>query len=199
MITGLMDSPAFAYAVLPAAIFLARIVDVSIGTVRIILTGKGMRYLAPLLGFVEVLIWLLAIGQIMQNLSNWLCYVAYAAGFATGNFVGILIEGRLALGVALVRIIVPGDPERLLEYLKESRFRTTRVPAEGEMGPVEIIFTVVSRKQLPEVESVIRRFNPKAFYTVEDVRSAAGVRSGLAVSASSSKRAARARRARKGK
>ncbi|MBM3316827.1 MAG: hypothetical protein FJY75_03145, partial [Candidatus Eisenbacteria bacterium] len=101
MALGLPETALFQYGVLPLAIVVARVIDVSLGTVRVILLNRGMRYLAPLLGFFEVLIWLLAIGQIMQNLSNWACYLAYATGFALGNFTGLWIEGRLAMGLAL--------------------------------------------------------------------------------------------------
>ncbi|HPA70469.1 MAG TPA: DUF5698 domain-containing protein, partial [Bacteroidales bacterium] len=86
------------YLLLPLFIFLARIFDVSLGTLRIIFVTKGMRIIAPLVGFFEVLIWLLAISRIMQDLDNWVSYIAYAGGFATGNFVGMYLEERLAIG-----------------------------------------------------------------------------------------------------
>ena len=88
------DTWFFTWILLPALIFLARILDQSIGTLRLIFLSKGMKYIAPFLGFFEVIIWLLAVGQIMQHLDNWLCYVAYGAGFAMGNFIGITLEER---------------------------------------------------------------------------------------------------------
>jgi len=160
----------FQYALLPLAIFVARACDVSLGTVRVILLGRGMRLLAPLLGFIEILIWLLAIGQIMQNLSNWACYLAYGAGFALGNYLGMRIEERLAVGYAMVRIIVPGDPTRLLRFLRKAGFRVTVIDGRGGQGPVLILFTVIRRRLLHRIERVIQRYNPRAFYTVEDVR-----------------------------
>jgi uncharacterized protein YebE (UPF0316 family) len=81
----------YTWIVLPLLIFLARVVDVSMGTIRVIFVSRGLKYLAPVVGFFEVLIWLLAIGQIMKNLSSPLCYVAYAGGFAAGNYIGIVI------------------------------------------------------------------------------------------------------------
>jgi uncharacterized protein YebE (UPF0316 family) len=95
----LSASVLYSWVVLPVLIFCARIIDVSVGTVRVILTSRGYRYAAPALGFIEVLIWLLAIGEIMKNLANPACYVAYAGGFATGNYVGIYINQRLSLGI----------------------------------------------------------------------------------------------------
>ena len=81
----------FTWVLLPILIFFARILDQSIGTMRLIFLSKGMKHIAPFLGFFEVIIWLLAIGQIMQHLDNWVCYVAYGAGFAMGNFIGITL------------------------------------------------------------------------------------------------------------
>ncbi|MCK5000444.1 MAG: hypothetical protein KAS23_12960, partial [Anaerohalosphaera sp.] len=99
----LLSVDVYGWFVLPLLIFLARVVDVSMGTVRIVFVSRGFKFLAPVMGFFEVLIWILAISQIMQNLNNPACYVAYAGGFAMGNFVGMWIAEKLTLGVVLVR------------------------------------------------------------------------------------------------
>ncbi|MCR4404045.1 MAG: DUF2179 domain-containing protein [Candidatus Acetothermia bacterium] len=164
-----LDSGTVAW-VLPLFIFLARIVDVSMGTVRVIFIARGLKLLAPLLGFVEVLVWLLAIGQIMQNLTNFVSYLAYASGFALGTFVGIIIEDKLSLGLVLFRIITQREAEELIEWLKSEHYGVTVVPAQGAKGPVRIIFTVVKRRDIPAVAAKIQEFNPHAFYSVEDVR-----------------------------
>ncbi|MFZ5970134.1 MAG: DUF5698 domain-containing protein [Bacteroidota bacterium] len=95
----------FSFVILPFLIFFARICDVSINTVRIIYMLGGRRYTATLLGFFEAFIWLLVIREIFKHLDNWLCYVAYPAGFAMGIFVGMIIEERIAYGKVIVRII----------------------------------------------------------------------------------------------
>jgi uncharacterized protein YebE (UPF0316 family) len=164
------DSVWFQYLVLPLLIFLARVTDVSVGTIRVILLNRGMRLAAPVLGFFEVIIWLLAIGQIMKNLSNPTCYLAYAAGFASGNYVGLLLEVKLAMGLAMVRVMVSSDSTRLRRFLVKAGYRVTLVNAEGSRGPVDILFTVVRRRHLRRVIDLIQRLNPKAFYTIEDVR-----------------------------
>jgi uncharacterized protein YebE (UPF0316 family) len=164
------DSNWFAWIILPALIFLARVCDVSFGTLRIVYIAKGRRYIAPMLGFVEVLIWLLAIGQIIKNLNNVACYIAYAGGFATGNFVGIWIENKLALGTQVLRIITSRDSTALINNLKNKGYGITLLNAEGSQGPVKIIFTIIKRKNLSEVIDLIQTYNPKAFYSVEDVR-----------------------------
>lgn len=164
------DSPLFTWLILPLLIFLARIMDQSIGTMRLIFVSKGLKYLAPFLGFFEVIIWLLAVGQIMQHLDNWLCYIAYGAGFAMGNFIGITIEERLSLGTSIIRLILPNDAPELINMLKEQNFGLTIVDAEGSKGSVKVIFSIVRRKELRNFIDTINTFTPGAFYTIEDVR-----------------------------
>lgn len=94
---------------LPLLIFFARVFDVSLGTLRIIFTARGRRYLAPLLGFVEVFIWIVIVSQITRGADNLAAYLAYAAGFAAGNYVGIWIDNRLAIGNLILRMILPDE------------------------------------------------------------------------------------------
>jgi uncharacterized protein YebE (UPF0316 family) len=164
------DSATFTYAVLPILIVLARICDVTIGTLRIIVLSRGHKYLAPLLGFFEVLVWITVTAKIMQNLHNPVCYFAYAGGFATGNLVGIIVEQRLAMGKVVIRIITARDATQLIEMLRQNGCGVTSIPAQGSTGMVHVIFTVIKRSHLEEVEEIILKFNPRAFYSVEDVR-----------------------------
>ncbi|MCK4572965.1 MAG: DUF2179 domain-containing protein [candidate division Zixibacteria bacterium] len=157
---------------IPLFIFFARVCDVSLGTIRIILVSRSRRSLATMFGFIEILIWLAAISQIMLNLTDIANYIAYAAGFATGTFVGMTIERRLAMGSLVVRVIVPREAEDLIVYLIAAGFDVTRLNAEGALEPVTVIFTVVKTKELPRVLDILRKFQPRAFYTVEDVRTA---------------------------
>lgn len=170
------NSDLFKWVILPILIFLARLTDVSLGTMRIIFVSRGVKYLAPVIGFVEVNIWLLAIGQIMENLSNnnpnsIVCTLAYAGGFATGSFVGILIEEKVSIGLVLLRLISRHDTKELIEYLKSENYGVTIHDAEGVKGPVKIIFAVIRRKDLHNVLDRINQIHPHAFYSVEDVRS----------------------------
>ncbi|MHC2990059.1 hypothetical protein OB13_00005 [Pontibacter sp. HJ8] len=163
------------WVIIPILIFLARIVDVTLGTLRIVFISKGDKLIAPLLGFVEVLIWLVAITQVMQNLSNFVSYFAWAAGFATGNFLGLRIEQKLALGQMVVRVITVESAEDLIERLAGRGYRLTSVDAKGTRGKVNLLFMIVKRKKLKEVIGIIRDYNPNAFYSIEDVRSVSGV------------------------
>lgn len=170
-LSELVSSDIYTWLIIPVLIFLARIVDVSIGTVRILFISRGKKYLAPILGFCEVLIWLLAIGQIMRNLTNVLCYVAYAGGFATGTYVGLWIEEKLAVGLLMVRVVTHRDATPLIEHLRQESFGVTHVAARGLSGRVRIVFTIIRRSNLSKVIRIIRQFHPNAFYSTEDVRS----------------------------
>ena len=155
---------------IPLFIFAARVIDVSIGTIRIVFISRGLRRLPALLGFVEVLIWLTAITQIMQNMHNPINYIAFAAGFGMGNFVGITIERRLSVGNVAIRVITKKNASDLIGFLQANGYGVTTVDAQGISGPVQVIFTVTRRKAVKEVIDIIKRFNPNAFYTIEDIR-----------------------------
>ena len=157
-------------AFIPLFIFFARILDVSIGTIRIMFVSKGYRGKATLLGFVEVLIWIIIVAQIFTNLDNWLNYIAFAAGFATGNYVGMYIEEKMKMGVQIYRIIVNQENSGLAEELMNRDFRVTVVPGEGKHGPVKVLFTVAKRKRWQELSDVVNELAPNAFYSVEDVK-----------------------------
>jgi uncharacterized protein YebE (UPF0316 family) len=158
---------------LPLLIFLAEMCVVTVGTMRVIFIARGRRILAPLLGFVEVTIWLFAIGQIMQNLSNWGCFAAFAAGFTVGNYFGLMIEKMLAIGSLVVQIATRKDPTELVESLKMAEYGVTTIDARGATGPVTVVFTVIKRRELEHVVGMIKAFDAKAFYAINDLQAAA--------------------------
>jgi uncharacterized protein YebE (UPF0316 family) len=169
--TNTIDPEIYAWVVLPIVIFFARVADVTLGTLRIIFISRGRRHLAPVLGFFEVLIWIVVIGQIVQNLHSITSYLAYAAGFATGNYVGMVIEDRLAIGTLILRVIVPHDAERLRAQLTGAGYGVTRVDAVGAKGQVALLYTVIARVDYPTVIGIINQAHPEAFVTAEEVRS----------------------------
>ncbi len=166
------------YIILPVLIFMARIIDVSIGTMRVIFIMQGNHRLAPILGFFESFIWLVAVSQIMKNMDNIVSYAAFAAGFGTGTYIGIKIEEKLALGKVLIRIITRKEADSLIDFFRDNEFHFTIVPAEGKFGPVNVLFSVINREKLPEVFRAINTYNPKAFYTIESVKSASEYQNG---------------------
>ncbi|HEX2395438.1 MAG TPA: DUF2179 domain-containing protein, partial [Bacteroidales bacterium] len=165
----ILNSPYFDYLILPLLIFILRICDVSLDTMRIIFMTRGYRKIAPIIGFFEILIWIVAITRIMQNLNNWVTYVAYAAGFATGNYVGMLLDEKLAIGHELIRVITKTEPTGLAETLRKAGFGVTLVKANGMQGEVGIHYIIVNRKNLKTAIRIIEQHSPTAFYTVENI------------------------------
>lgn len=166
-----VNSNWFIYGLLPGLIFLARVTDVTLDTLRIVFVTRGNKIVAPILGFFEVLIWLVAITRIMENLDNFATYIAYALGFAVGNYVGLLVEEKLAIGTQLVRIISVANANSLIENLREKGFKVTAIDADGKNGLVQVVFVVIPRKVVHDVIDMLNHFNPKAFYSIEDIRS----------------------------
>jgi uncharacterized protein YebE (UPF0316 family) len=171
MVESVVSPEILTYVILPILIFLARICDVSLGTIRVIFISKGIRYLAPIIGFFEVIIWLLAIGQIMNNLTNFIAYIAYGAGFAAGTYIGMVIEEKISLGLVSVRIITKKDPQELIQYLRSHNYGVTSLDGEGGTGKVKMVFTIIKRQDLLHVVGIIKQFHPNAFYSVDDVKS----------------------------
>ncbi|TAJ45754.1 DUF2179 domain-containing protein [Methanofollis fontis] len=168
-----MEPWVFSGILLPVLIFLSRIADVTLGTMRIIVVNRGMKIAAPILGFFEILIWLIAIGQIFSNLTNYVNYIAYAGGFAAGNYIGIMVEEKIAMGHAVVRIIVQQDANTLIGTLRGAGYGVTVMDGQGMVAPSKVLFTVVRRRNVPDVIRKVREISPKAFYSVEDIRQSA--------------------------
>lgn len=165
-----MQSDFYFWVALPLLIALARIMDVTINTIRMIFVSRGYKTLAPILGFFEVVIWLVAIGQIMKNLDNFMSYIGYGAGFAAGNYIGIILVEKMTLGTVIIRVIVRGETDELIKRLRDANFGVTIVQAEGKDGPVQILFSTLKKKDLSEALTLIKEFNPHAFYTIEEVQ-----------------------------
>ncbi len=166
------NSDFFVWIILPLFIFSARIIDVSLGTIRLIFISRGFKYYAPIIGFFEILVWLFAISQIMQHLNNLFLILAYALGFSAGTFIGIYLEEKLSLGTVLIQIITRKNSLGMLEELQTKKFKTTVIEAEGEAGHIKMIFIVTKRQNIGKVLETVKEFNPKAFYAIEDVRAA---------------------------
>jgi uncharacterized protein YebE (UPF0316 family) len=162
----------YAWVILPLIIFFARICDVTLGTIRIISVSRGLRKLAPILGFFEVLIWIVVIGQLVQNLKSPTAYFGYAAGFACGNYIGMLLEQKLAIGIYMVRIFLPENKNDLAGNLRSKGYGVTVIHGDGFMGPVQMLYISLQRKQMEDLMSVVHAEVPDAFITVEEARTA---------------------------
>lgn len=170
MDAAFFDSVWFTYLILPFLIFLSRILDVSLDTLRIVFISKGNKIVAPVLGFFQVLIWIIAITKVMQNLNNITCYIAYAGGFAVGNYIGLIIEEKLAIGIQLIRIITHKDSSTLINNLRKKGYTTTAIEAQGKSGLVHVIYLMAQRSKIKSIIDIINEYNPKAFFSIEDIR-----------------------------
>ena len=162
----------YSWVILPLIIFFARICDVTLGTIRIISVSRGLRKLAPILGFFEVLIWIVVIGQLVQNLKSPTAYLGYAAGFACGNYIGMFIEQKLAIGIYMVRIFLLETKTDLACSLREKGYGVTIFRGEGKTGPVQMLYITVQRKQMEDLMRVVHAESPDVFITVEEARTA---------------------------
>jgi len=161
----------YTWLILPLIVFFSRVTDVTLGTMRIIFISRGKKFIAPLLGFVEVFIWITVVSQIVKGAHNFIAYFAYAGGFAVGNFFGMVLEERLAIGTLVVRAILPKNGNRLVQSLRDAGYGVTYVDGHGGSGPVTLIYTIVMRRELEQVVAIIHSTTPKAFFTVEELRS----------------------------
>ena len=155
---------------LPVVIFFGMIIDVALGTLRIIFVSKGEKNKAPLIGFVEVFIWVVVISQILSRANDMVAYLSYAAGYAAGNYIGMILENRIAFGVILCRIYTQKNGNDLIKALNKLNIGATMTHGIGSTNKVDIIETVVDRKVMKSLEVAINEFDSNSFYVVEDVR-----------------------------
>jgi uncharacterized protein YebE (UPF0316 family) len=151
----------------PLLIFFMRVVDVSLATVRMLLIMRNARIWAPIIGFFEVLIWLVAAGTAIQHLDSLWHVLGYAGGFAAGNFVGLLLEERLAFGFAAVQVFTRSHGPELAESLRTFGHGVTQLTGMGREGPVDLVLSVVKRRDLPAVNALVQDLVPDSFVSVE--------------------------------
>lgn len=153
-------------------IVLARIGDVSLGTLRTVAVIYGRRYTAWFLGFFEVLIWVFVVARVITEAQNEPLYaVCYALGFATGNFIGITIEQHIAYGHQVVRVFTKMG-HHMADTLRDEGWRVTQFDGRGRSGPVALLFINTPRKRTPELARRAREIDVTCYYTVDDIRSA---------------------------
>lgn len=153
-----------------ALIFILRVFDMSLGTLRILYVMRGRKFLVWILGFLQAGIGVFAIGSVVTNMDNIWNLIGYAAGFATGNVVGMFVEGRLAVGHTRVHVISPRLGTAIAEHLREGGYAVTEIPARGKDGMVTMLECSVRRREAIKVDQLIRDVDETAFVTTEDVR-----------------------------
>jgi uncharacterized protein YebE (UPF0316 family) len=161
----------YSWVILPLLIFIARVCDVSMETIRVIYISRGIKYLAPFIAFFEIVIWLLAMEVVMKDLSNSANFLAFALGFATGTYVGFVIEEKLSIGMVILRIVTTDDSnEEIVSFMQSENYGITTLDATGSRGNVKMILSLVNRVDVPRITEHIHSTNPHAFFSIEDVR-----------------------------
>jgi len=168
----LVNPEVYAYVILPLLIFLSRVADVSMETIRVIYISRGIKFLAPIIAFFEIMIWLLAMEVIMSDLSNWINFFAYALGFATGTYVGLVIEEKLSIGMVILRIITTDEESNagIVGFLSAEHFGVTHIDAHGARGTAKIILSLVNRTDISRITGYLHETYPHTFFSIEDVR-----------------------------
>ena len=161
----------YAWVILPLLIFLARVCDVTMETVRIVFISKGIRVLAEVIAFYEIVIWLLAVEFVMNDLANIANFLAYALGFAMGTYVGLVVEEKLSLGMVILRIVTTDESrDAIISSLQSENHGVTCMEAQGSRGSVTMILSLVKRSEISRITNLIDQINPRAFFSIEDVR-----------------------------
>jgi uncharacterized protein YebE (UPF0316 family) len=166
MLDFLGPAQGFLFALL---IFALRIIDTSLATIRVLFVVRGRKLFAWILGFFQALLYVVAISTVLANLDSWYYMLAYAAGFATGVLLGMIIEDRLAVGHTHLTIISPLRGAVIAEELRESGFAVTEVPARGKDGTVTMLICNVNRRDFHVAEKVVMEVDNEAFITAEDI------------------------------
>ncbi|MCI0473013.1 MAG: DUF5698 domain-containing protein [Ignavibacteria bacterium] len=143
-----------------------RIIDVSLGTIRTIITVQGKKYKAGMIGFIEVTIWVAAISTVLSQLNNWVNILAYSGGFGLGTVIGISIEQYLGSGYVWIHIISLNYPDVISDALRENKFGVTMLPGEGASGGVTVLMVMIPRKRQKEVIGIIDSIDHKAFVSI---------------------------------
>ncbi len=164
---SLLSLPA---SLLTLAIFLLRVSDMSLDTLRVLFVIRGRRPLAWLLGFLQSILWVIAITSVLSTLGNLWNLVAYAAGFATGNVVGMMIEERLAVGHAHMRIMSSRRGSAIADTIRKSGYAATELSGRGKDGMVSVINCSVRRRDIRQVRHQVEEIDPEAFITVQEIR-----------------------------
>jgi uncharacterized protein YebE (UPF0316 family) len=151
-------------------IFLLRVSDMTLDTLRVLVVMRGRKGIAWVLGFFQASIFVLAISSVLSNLDNPLNVIGYAAGFATGNVVGMMIEERLAIGHIHLNIVSSRLGSAIAEHLRDQGYAVTEIPARGKDGMVSLLHVSVLRKNVDKVRKLVNEIDPDAFITSEDVR-----------------------------
>lgn len=158
-------------------IFFAKIIEVSISTIRVVFIGKGERVKGAILGFVEIMIWLVVVSSVLNNITeDPIKMLIYAAAFSLGNYLGVTIESKIAVGLASIQVVVnEKSGDILADILREQGYGVTIIEGKGKNESIKnLLFIQLKRKKIPEAVKLVKQHNPEAYITVNDIKSMMG-------------------------
>lgn len=158
-------------------IFFAKIIEVSISTIRVVFIGKGERAKGAILGFVEIMIWLVVVSSVLNNITeDPIKMLIYAAAFSLGNYLGVTIESKIAVGLASIQVVVnEKSGDILADILREQGYGVTIIEGKGKNESIKnLLFIQLKRKKIPEAVKLVKQHNPEAYITVNDIKSMVG-------------------------
>jgi uncharacterized protein YebE (UPF0316 family) len=151
-------------------IFCLRITDMSLDTLRMLFVMRGRKALVWTIGLFQSAVFVIAITKVLSNLNNPLTVLGYAAGFASGNLIGMIVEERLAIGHITLQIISQRHGVKLAKALRMAGYGVTEMSARGKDGTVRVLSASVLRKDLAHARHIVYETDEAAFMTSEDVR-----------------------------
>lgn len=156
-------------------IFFARVIDMSLSTIRMLMVVQGRKIQAAVIGFFEATIYIAALGKVMGSLNDPWKLLAYGLGFACGNIVGITIENKIALGNLEAQIVLRGtENDYLVDKLRENKFGVTVIEGQGKEGPKDVLIIALNRKDLSRLQKIVHDFDRRIFITVNNINPISG-------------------------
>jgi len=155
---------------LPIVIFLLRVTDMTLDTLRVLIVIRGLKAIAWILGFFQSAVWVIAVTSVLGNLGNAWNLIGYAAGFASGNVVGMLIEERVAIGHGHLRVISSTLGSAISEAIRSAGYAATEIAGRGKDGAVTLVVSSVRRRDIDRIQKEVARVDPEAFVAVEEIR-----------------------------
>ena len=172
MISEILSSNTFTWVIMPILIILARMLDVSFGTLRFVFISKNKKLLAALAGFMEAFVWIMVVGKLLNGSSNIIWLIAYAAGFGIGTYLGLILSEKMAIGKVMLRVITRREPKRLIAKLISKNYLFTIVDSINQKGnKTKVLLLTMEAKELTQILKFVKEYNPKAFYSVEEIKS----------------------------
>ena len=151
-------------------VFAMRVIDMSLDTLRLLFVMRGRKLLAGSIGVIQATVFILAVSTVLKGPLDPLTVAGYALGFGAGVIIGMLVEQRLALGHAMLRVYSPGSGAAIAEALRAANFAVTEFTAHGRDGAITVINSAIARRDIARAQDIVKQIDPGAFITVDEIQ-----------------------------